>query len=141
MWPNWDKLQTPPRKKLSKKPKTQEKTAKPIQPFWRGSTSSPELVQIPKMPQKEQQTEEENITQEVEREENPEQTIQIKKSKSETGEETKKEEEKEEMIDEPEKKEDTHKRRYKMGKGEKTNPKLNKKPQKTKLAGSQHNGD
>ena len=28
-----------------------------------------------------------------------------------------------------------------MGKGEKTNPKLNKKPQKTKLAGSQHNGD
>ena len=62
------------------------------------------MGQLPKTPQKEQQTEEENITQEVEKEENPEQTIQIKKSKSETGEETEKEEEKEEIIDEPEKK-------------------------------------
>ena len=72
-----------------KKPKTQEKPSKPIQPFWRESTSSSEMGQLPKTPQIEQQTEEENITQEVERE-NPEQTIQIKKSKSETAEEKEK---------------------------------------------------
>ena len=87
---------------IKKKPKTQEKPAKPIQPFWRESTSSSEMGQIPKTPPKEQQTEEGNITPEVEREENPEQTIQITKSKSEKGEETEKEE-KEKMIDEPEK--------------------------------------
>ena len=89
---------------ILKKPKTQEKPAKRIKPFWRESTSSSQMGHVPKTPQKEQQTEEENITQEVEREENSEQTIQIKKSKSETGEETEKKEEKEEMMDEPEKK-------------------------------------
>ena len=89
---------------IKKKPKIQERPAMPIQPFWRESTSSSEMGQTTKTPQKEQQTEEENITQEVEREENPEQTIQVKKSKNEKGEETEKEGEKEETIDEPEKK-------------------------------------
>ena len=51
-----------------KKPKIQEKPAKPIQPFWRESTSSSEMGQIPKTPQIEQtphieqQSEEENVT-------------------------------------------------------------------------------
>ena len=45
------------------------------------------------------------------------------------------------MFDESEKKEDTRKRRHKMEKGEKTNPTFNKKPQKTILARSKHNGD
>ena len=114
---------------VKKKSKIQEKPAKLIQPFWGESTSSSKMGQIPKTPQIEQQTEE-NTTQEAEREENPEQTIQIKKSKSETGEETKRRND-----GQTRKKEYTHKGRHKMGKGEKTNPKLNKKPQKTKLAG------
>ena len=57
------------------------------------------MEQIPKTPQIEQQIEEENTAQEAaEREENPEQTIQIKGSKSEIGEES----EKEEMMDKQE---------------------------------------
>ena len=36
---------------IKKKPKTQEKPAKSIQPFWRESTSSPKMGQIPKTPQ------------------------------------------------------------------------------------------
>ena len=50
--------------------------------------------------------------------------IQIKESKSEIEEES----EKEEMLDNQE---STQKRKCKMGKGEITNSKLNKKPQKT----------
>ena len=95
------------------------------------------MGRIPKTPQKEQQTEEENITQEAESEKKPKQTIQIEKSKSETGEET----EKEEMMDEQEKKKIPIKGDIKWEKEKKTNPKLNKKPQKTKVTGSQHNGD
>ena len=87
-----------------KKPKTQEKASKPIQPFWRESTSSSEMGQPPKMPQREQQTEGEMTPREIKRKENQDQTVQIKKSKCETGEETEKEE-KEEMTFEPEKKE------------------------------------
>ena len=72
--------------------------------------------QIPKTPQIEQQTEEENTTQEAaEREENPEQTIQIKKSKSETGEES----EKEEMMDKQETKKIPIKRNIKWKKEKK----------------------
>ena len=57
------------------------------------------MGQIPKTTQIEQQTEEENTKQEAaEREENPEQTIRLKESKSEIGEES----EKEEMMDKQE---------------------------------------
>ena len=83
-----------------KKSKIEEKPVKPIQPFWRESTSSSEMGQIPKMPQKEQTAhreqqseEEENVVQdEKEREVSPEQTVQIKESKSETEEASEKEE-------------------------------------------------
>ena len=89
-----------------KKSKIQEKPEKPIQPFWRESTSSFEMGQIPKMPQKEQtphieqqSEEEENVVQdEKEKEVSPEQTVQIKESKSEIEEES----EKEEMLDKQE---------------------------------------
>ena len=62
----------------------------------------------PKMPEREQQTEEETTPRQIEREENQDQTVQIKKSKSETGEGTEKEE-KEELRTEPKKKKE---RRY-----------------------------
>ena len=83
-----------------KKLKIQEKPEKPIQPFWRESTSSSEMGQIPKTPQKEetphieQQLDEEEIVaqEEKEREVSPEQTVQVKESKSETEEESEKEE-------------------------------------------------
>ena len=89
-----------------KKSKIQEKPEKPIQPFWRESTSSSEMGQIPKMPQKEQTAyreqqseEEENVVQdEKEREVSPEQTVQTKESKGETEEAS----EKEEMLDKEE---------------------------------------
>ena len=117
-----------------KKSKIQQKPEKPIQPFWRESTSSSEMGQIPKMPRKEQtphieqqSEEEENVVQdEKEREVSPEQTVQIKESKCEIEEES----EKEKMLDQQEIKKAPIKK-CKMGKGERTNSKLNKKPQKT----------
>ena len=81
------------KKSAKKKTNIQEKPEKPIQPFWRESTNSSEMGQIPNLPQKEQmayreqQSEEEeaNVVQnEKEREVSPEQTVQIKESKSET---------------------------------------------------------
>ena len=99
---------SPKKETAKKKSKIQEKPEKPIQPFWRESTSSSEMGQIPKMPQKEQtahreqQLEEEEIVaqDEKEREVSPEQTVQIKESKSEIEEAS----EKEETLDEQEKK-------------------------------------
>ena len=98
-----------------KKTKIQEKPEKPIQPFWRESTGSSEMGQIPKLPQKEQmayreqqseeeEEEEENVVQnQNEREVSPEQTVQIKESKSETEEASEKEEmsDKQEMKNAP----------------------------------------
>ena len=119
-----------------KKTKIQEKPEKPIQPFWRESTSSSEMGQIPNLPQKEQmayreqQSEEEevNVVQnEKEREVSPEQTVQIKESKSETEGAS----EKEEMSDKQEIKNAPIKGNVKWEKEKKTNQKLNKKPQET----------
>ena len=115
------------KKTVKKKSKIQERPAKPEQPFWRESTSSSEMGQIPKTPQIEQQSEEENITQEAaEREENPEQPIQIKESKTEIDEEP----ERKETMDKQETKKIRIKGNVKWEKGEKTNSKLNKKPKK-----------
>ena len=90
------------------------------------------MGQILKTPQIEQQTEEENTTQEAaEREENPEQTIQIKVSKSEIGEEP----EKEEMMDKQETKKIPIKGNIKWEKDKNPTRSSTRNHKKNKLAG------
>ena len=130
------------RKVCKKKPKTQEKPPKPIQQFWRESISSAEMRQPPKVPETEQQIEQETMLYKTEKEgcQN-----QMKKSKKEIDKETVKEE-KEEIAAEGERKEGEQmpiKEGVKWEKEKKSKPtrRSTRNHKKTKLAGSQCDGD